>query len=314
MRVGKSPPRSRRHHFVDLRDRTGIVQVVFNPQVNTISHQEAQKLRSEFVIYVKGKVELRPLEMVNPNIPTGAIEVFVTEFEILSEAETPPFPIEDQVAANEELRLQYRFLDLRRPSLQRNILIRHQLYQLARRYLADHGYIEIETPFLTRSTPEGARDYLVPSRLHPGNFYASRNHRNLFKQLLMIAGFDKYFQIVKCFRDEDLRADRQPEFTQIDIETSFPDRERFFGEMEALMALIFGEIRGASVPAPFIRLTYQEAMARFGVDKPDLRFGMELVDLSDLAPQTEFKVFVDFALETQDEIHLNAAKLQLGVE
>lgn len=279
--------------FVDLRDRTGIVQVVFNPEVDTISHHEAQKIRSEFVIWARGKVEPRPEDMVNPNITTGAIEVFVTEFGILSEAETPPFPIEDQVTANEELRLQYRFLDLRRPCLQQNLLLRHKAYQIVRNYLTEGGYIEVETPFLTKSTPEGARDYLVPSRVHPGNFYALPQSPQLFKQLLMISGFDKYFQIVKCFRDEDLRADRQPEFTQIDIEVSFIHQESFFAEIEQMLTLIFGELRGVEVQTPFPILTYQEAIDRYGVDNPDLRFGLELVDISDIAPQTGFKVFTE---------------------
>ena len=279
--------------FVDLRDRTGIVQIVFNPEVNTLSHQEAERLRTEYVIGLKGRVELRPADMVNPNIATGEIEVFVTEFELLSESETPPFPIEDATSANEELRLQYRFLDLRRPALMQNLLRRHQAYQLARNYLASRGYIEVETPCLMKSTPEGARDYLVPSRVHPGHFFALPQSPQLFKQMLMIAGLDKYFQIAKCFRDEDLRADRQPEFTQIDIETSFPDLDTFFGEMEALMALMFGELRGATVQTPFPRLTYQEAMSRFGVDNPDLRYGMELVDIADIAGMSEFKVFAD---------------------
>lgn len=279
--------------FVDLRDRTGIVQVVFNPEVDTISHHEAQKIRSEFVICARGKVEPRPEDMVNPSVTTGAFEIFVTEFEILSEAGTPPFPIEDQVTANEELRLQYRFLDLRRPCLQQNLLLRHKAYQIVRNYLTEGGYIEVETPFLTKSTPEGARDYLVPSRVHPGNFYALPQSPQLFKQLLMISGFDKYFQIVKCFRDEDLRADRQPEFTQIDIEVSFINQESFFAEMEHMLTLIFGELRGVEVQTPFPILTYQEAIDRYGVDNPDLRFGLELVDISDIAPQTGFKVFTE---------------------
>ena len=281
--------------FVDLRDRTGIVQVVFNPEVNTVSHQEAQRIRSEYVLCVKGQVELRPPDMVNPNLATGDIEVFATAFELLSEAETPPFPIEDEVTSNEELRLHYRFLDLRRPALQKNLLLRHRAYQLVRNYLAGRDYIEVETPCLTKSTPEGARDYLVPSRVHPGNFFALPQSPQLFKQLLMISGFDKYFQIVKCFRDEDLRADRQPEFTQIDIETSFMDREDFFAEMEQLMVQLFGELRGVSVPTPFQRMTYQEAMDRFGVDNPDLRYGMEFVNITDIAAATEFKVFTDTA-------------------
>lgn len=279
--------------FVDLRDRTGLAQIVFNPEVDTISHTDAQKIRSEYVICAKGRVELRPSDMINPNMKTGEIEVFITEFEILSEAETPLFPIEDTVAANEELRLQYRFLDLRRPHLQQNLLTRHKLYQIVRNYLSNRGFIEVETPILTKSTPEGARDYLVPSRVNPGKFYALPQSPQLFKQLLMIAGFDRYFQIVKCFRDEDLRADRQPEFTQIDIEVSFMDQESFFAEMEQMLTRIFSEIRGITVPVPFPVLTYQEAMDRYGVDNPDLRFGMELVDISDIAGQTEFKVFAE---------------------
>ncbi len=279
--------------FVDLRDRTGLVQIVFNPEVDTLSHSEAQKIRSEYVLCAKGRVEPRPAEMVNPNLKTGAIEMFVTEFEILSEAETPPFAIEDDIAASEEIRLKYRFLDLRRPELQQNLLTRHKLYQIVRNYLARHDYIEVETPFLTKSTPEGARDYLVPSRVSPGNFYALPQSPQLFKQLLMISGFDKYFQIVRCFRDEDLRAERQPEFTQIDIETSFLDRESFFTEMETMIGLIFQQLRGVSVPTPFPTLTYQEAIDRYGVDNPDLRFALELVDISDIAKNTNFKVFTD---------------------
>ncbi|MCP4399304.1 MAG: aspartate--tRNA ligase [bacterium] len=279
--------------FVDLRDRTGLVQIVFNPEVNTLSHHDAQKIRSEFVLCAKGRVEPRPEDMLNPNLSTGEIEVFVTEFKILSESETPPFPIEDLVAANEELRLQYRFLDLRRPGLQQNLLMRHKAYQIVRNFLAERDYIEVETPMLTKSTPEGARDYLVPSRVNPGNFYALPQSPQLFKQLLMISGFDKYFQIVKCFRDEDLRADRQPEFTQIDIETSFIDWESFFKDMEQMLLRLFKELRDVDVPTPFPILTYQESMDRYGVDNPDLRFGLELVDVSDIALKTDFKVFSD---------------------
>ena len=279
--------------FIDLRDRTGLVQIVFNPKVDTFSHSEAHKIRSEYVIRAKGKVEPRPPDMINPNMKTGEIEVAVTDFEILSEAETPPFPIEDDVAAREELRLQYRFLDLRRPPLQKNLFIRHKLYQLVRHYLSERGFIEVETPFLIKSTPEGARDFLVPSRISPGHFYALPQSPQLFKQLLMISGFDRYFQIVKCFRDEDLRADRQPEFTQIDIEMSFLDRESLFHEMEQMMALVFGELRETSVPTPFPIMTYQEAMDRFGMDNPDIRFGMELVDITSIAKETAFKVFTE---------------------
>jgi aspartyl-tRNA synthetase len=279
--------------FIDLRDRTGLVQIVFNPKVDTFSHSEAHKIRSEYVIRAKGKVEPRPPDMINPNMKTGEIEVAVTDFEILSEAETPLFPIEDDVAAREELRLQYRFLDLRRPSLQKNLFIRHKVYQLVRNYLSERGFIEVETPFLTKSTPEGARDFLVPSRISPGHFYALPQSPQLFKQLLMISGFDRYFQIVKCFRDEDLRADRQPEFTQIDIEMSFMDRESLFHEMEQMMALVFSELRETSVLTPFPIMTYQEAMDRFGMDNPDIRFGMELVDITSIAKETAFKVFTE---------------------
>ncbi|MDY0095919.1 MAG: aspartate--tRNA ligase [Candidatus Vecturithrix sp.] len=279
--------------FVDLRDRTGLVQIVFNPEVDTISHSEAQRIRSEFVICAKGNVELRPADMMNPNLPTGEIEVFVTEFEILSEADTPPFPIEDEVSANEELRLKYRFIDLRRPRLQHNLFTRHRVYQIVRNYLSERGYIEVETPILTKSTPEGARDFLVPSRISPGTFYALPQSPQLFKQLLMIAGFDKYFQIAKCFRDEDLRADRQPEFTQIDIETSFFTREQLFAEMEEMVARIFEQIRHVTIPTPFPRLTYQESMDRYGVDNPDLRFGLELINISDLVQNSGFQVFTE---------------------
>ena len=279
--------------FVDLRDRTGLVQLVFNPEVQTFDYQEAHRIRSEYVLGVKGHVQLRPAAMRNPKMPTGEIEIAITDFAILSEAETPPFAIEDDVAVKEDLRLQYRFLDLRRPQLQQNLRRRHQVAQLVRNYLAGQGFIEVETPFLTKSTPEGARDYLVPSRVSPGSFYALPQSPQLFKQLLMIAGFDKYFQIVKCFRDEDLRADRQPEFTQIDIEVSFIERASFFQTMEEMIALVFREIRGVTIPTPFPILTYREAIDRFGVDNPDLRFGLELVDLTDLAQQTDFKVFTE---------------------
>jgi aspartyl-tRNA synthetase len=279
--------------FVDLRDRTGLVQIVFKPDADTFSHTEAHKIRPEYVLCAHGKVEPRPADMINPKMQTGEIEVVISEFVLLSHAETPPFAIEDDVAASEEVRLHYRFLDLRRPRLQQNLITRHRLYQLVRNFLAEHGYIEVETPFLTKSTPEGARDYLVPSRVNPGRFYALPQSPQLFKQLLMIAGFDRYFQIVKCFRDEDLRADRQPEFTQIDIEVSFLQREAFFHEMEQMMALLFEELRGATVPTPFPILSYQEAVDRFGMDNPDLRFGMELVEITELAGQTDFQVFTE---------------------
>lgn len=279
--------------FVDLRDRTGIVQIVFNPALYKESHEMARQLRNEYVIGVEGLVEKRPEGMENPSIPTGRIEILGEKLTIFNEAETPPFPIEDGIIASEDLRLTYRYLDLRRPSLRDNFILRHKVYQIVRNFLSDRGFIEIETPFLTKSTPEGARDYLVPSRIQPGKFYALPQSPQLFKQLLMIAGFDRYFQIVKCFRDEDLRADRQPEFTQIDIETSFMDREELFRITEDLIKALFEPLRNVQLTTPFQTMSYQEAMDRYGSDKPDLRFGMELVDVSDIAQRTEFRVFTE---------------------
>jgi aspartyl-tRNA synthetase len=264
--------------FVDLRDREGITQIVFSPEIDAEVHQRAKALRSEFVIGVRGRVSLRDPELVNPNLATGQVEVLAGELVVHSEARTPPFPVEDEVTAAEELRLKYRYLDLRRPSVQANLRLRHKVMMAVRSYLDAEGYWEVETPFLTRSTPEGARDYLVPSRLYHGQFYALPQSPQLFKQLLMVSGVEKYFQIVRCFRDEDLRADRQPEFTQIDIEVSFPDLNQFFASIEGLMQSIF-RVAGAEIEVPFPRMNYQEAMDRYGSDKPDTRFAVELVDL-----------------------------------
>jgi aspartyl-tRNA synthetase len=277
--------------FIDLRDRTGIVQVVFNPQISPETHELAQRLRNEFVLSVTGTVCLRPEESVNSKLATGEIEVFARSLEILNQAETPPFVVEDEIDASEDIRLKYRYLDLRRPSLQRNFFIRHRATIAVRNYFDRLGFVEIETPFLTKSTPEGARDFLVPSRLSRGSFYALPQSPQLFKQILMVAGLDKYFQIVKCFRDEDLRADRQPEFTQIDVEMSFVTREDIISVTEGMMAEIYRATLGAELSLPLPRLTYEEAISRFGTDAPDLRFGMELTDISDIAQESEFKVF-----------------------
>ncbi|NDL67609.1 aspartate--tRNA ligase [Anaerotalea alkaliphila] len=278
--------------FVDLRDRTGLLQIVFDMEtIGAEGFKKAEHIRSEFVIAVEGMVEKRDPETVNPNIPTGILEVRASGLRILSEAETPPFMIEENSKVKEELRLKYRYLDLRRPDLQRNMMLRHQVANLSRNFLNDQGFLDIETPMLTKSTPEGARDYLVPSRVHGGHFYALPQSPQIFKQLLMLSGYDKYYQITKCFRDEDLRADRQPEFTQIDMELSFVDVDDVIGVNEALLQKMFKDAIGVEVPLPIERLTYQDAMDRFGSDKPDLRFGMELVDVSDVVRDCGFKVF-----------------------
>jgi aspartyl-tRNA synthetase len=277
--------------FVDLRDRDGITQVVFNPQVSKTVHEKAQEIRSEYVLGIKGKVAARPEDMINPNMATGAIEILVEELRIFSRAKTPVFLIEDRVEASENIRLQHRYLDLRRPQLKRNLLARHKATMAVRNYLDHNGFIDIETPFLTKSTPEGARDYLVPSRVNPGQFYALPQSPQLFKQLLMVAGFDRYYQIVKCFRDEDLRADRQPEFTQIDMELSFADEEQIMEMAEGMICAIFKHVLGMDLVPPFPRLTYAEAMDRFGLDRPDLRFGLELKNVSDIVEKTGFKLF-----------------------
>ncbi len=279
--------------FVDLRDREGITQVVFNPQRAPEAHARAEAIRSEFVLGVRGRVEPRPEGMLNPNLPTGAIEVMASELRILNTAQTPPFLIEDNVEVAEGTRLKHRHVDLRRPRLQRNLRLRHQAALAVRSYLNAQGFLDLETPFLTKSTPEGARDYLVPSRVNPGLFYALPQSPQLFKQLFMIAGFDRYYQIVRCFRDEDLRADRQPEFTQIDIEMSFVGEEDVMRTAEGLVAALFRSVLGLELKTPFPRLPYAEAIARYGLDKPDTRFGLELKDVSDIVGASGFKVFAD---------------------
>ena len=277
--------------FVDLRDRSGILQLIFeNGDVSEEDFEKAGRLRSEFVIAAVGVVEARS-GAVNENLATGEIEIRVKELRILSESETPPFPIEENSKTKEELRLKYRYLDLRRPDLQKNLIMRSKAATLTRQFLADEGFLEIETPILVGSTPEGARDYLVPSRVHQGSFYALPQSPQLFKQLLMCSGYDRYFQIAKCFRDEDLRADRQPEFTQIDMELSFVDVDDVIDVNERLLAKLFKEILDVEVPLPIQRMTWQEAMDRFGSDKPDIRFGMELVDVSEVVKDSEFVVF-----------------------
>lgn len=276
--------------FVDLRDRSGIVQLVFSEEKNPKEYAIAKKLRSEFVIGVKGRVLNRGEKDTNPHMPTGQIEVLVSQIEIFSESDTPPFPVEDDAIISEELKLEYRYLDLRRPIQNKRIQERHKLLQIVRNHLSKEGFIEIETPFLTRSTPEGARDFLVPSRLRAGNFYALPQSPQLFKQLCMVAGFDKYFQIVRCFRDEDLRADRQPEFTQIDIEMSFPTEEIIMKMAEKLLERIFKEFSfEATFPVP--KISYKEAMEKYGTDKPDLRFGIEIETLNNLVKGCSFGVF-----------------------
>ena len=295
--------------FVDLRDRTGLLQIIFeNGSIDEAGFEKAGKLRSEFVIAVVGTVEARS-GAVNENLATGEIEIRAREIRILSESETPPFPIEENSKTKEELRLKYRFLDLRRPDLQRNLMMRSKAATLTRQFLAEEGFLEIETPMLIKSTPEGARDYLVPSRVHPGNFYALPQSPQIFKQLLMCSGYDRYFQIVKCFRDEDLRADRQPEFTQIDMELSFVDVDDVIDVNERLLAKLFKEILGVEVSLPIPRMTWQEAMDRFGSDKPDIRFGMELVDVSEVVKDCEFVVFKN-ALENGGSVRGINAKGQ----
>ncbi|WP_224982911.1 aspartate--tRNA ligase [Geomonas agri] len=279
--------------FVDLRDRDGVAQVVFDPERNADAHAKAETARNEFVLAIKGTVAARPEGTVNPKMKTGEVEVLVKECKLLNPSKALPFTLDGFVDVNENIRLKYRYLDLRTGQLQQNLILRSKVAQLTRSYLTDNGFLELETPFLTKSTPEGARDFLVPSRINKGEFYALPQSPQLFKQILMVSGFDRYFQIVRCFRDEDLRADRQPEFTQIDCEMSFIDREDIITVMEGLMARIFSEAGGVKVELPIQRMTYQEAIRRFGVDNPDLRFGLELVELSDIVKNSGFKVFAD---------------------
>jgi len=277
--------------FIDLRDRTGIVQIVFNPEFSREAHEIGDKARNEYVLGVKGQVVERDPETYNPNLATGEIEVRVTEVEILNPAKNPPFFIEDGIEIDESLRLKYRYLDLRRPEMQRTLMLRSKAAKVFRDFLDEHGFIEVETPILTKSTPEGARDYLVPSRVHPGEFFALPQSPQLFKQLLMIGGLERYYQIARCFRDEDLRADRQPEFTQVDIETSFLERDQLLDLMEQLVVRLFKETIGVDIPRPFQRLTYDEAMNKYGSDKPDLRFGLELETVTDIVAGSDVKVF-----------------------
>jgi aspartyl-tRNA synthetase len=290
---------TRRDHggliFIDLRDRAGITQVVFNPEINDAVHQQAHQLRSEYCITIQGKVRSRPEGMANPNLKTGEIEVMVNSYQLLNTSKTPPFSLEDTAEVSETVRLRYRYLDLRRPNLQKNFFVRHQAFRFIRNFLDQKGFCDVETPFLTKSTPEGARDYLVPSRVQQGKFFALPQSPQLFKQLLMVAGFDRYYQIVRCFRDEDLRADRQPEFTQLDMEMSFISEEDIYILIEELIYNLFKEILEIEIPRPIRRLTYEEALNRFGTDRPDLRFGLEITDLTPLVKKSEVKVFVEVA-------------------
>ncbi|WML59620.1 aspartate--tRNA ligase [Neobacillus sp. PS2-9] len=277
--------------FIDLRDRSGIVQVVFNPDLSTEALQTAEKIRNEYVLDIVGTVVSREAGTINENLKTGKIEVQAEKVTIINEAKTPPFMISDKTDASEDVRLKYRYLDFRRPVIFETLKMRHQVTKQIRDFLDSEGFLDIETPILTKSTPEGARDYLVPSRVHPGEFYALPQSPQLFKQLLMVGGVERYYQIARCFRDEDLRADRQPEFTQIDIETSFLSQEDIMGMMETMMSKLMKEVKGVDIPAAFPRMTYDEAMSRYGSDKPDTRFGLELVDLSEIVKDSGFKVF-----------------------
>ncbi len=277
--------------FIDLRDRSGIVQTVFNPAYSGEALSVAERVRTEYVLAVKGTVVKRDEETINKNLPTGELEVRVTEIEVLNAAKTPPFFIEDGVEVDESLRLKYRYLDLRRPEMQKTLMLRSKSAKIFRNFLDDQGFVEVETPILSKSTPEGARDYLVPSRVHEGEFFALPQSPQIYKQLLMVSGIERYYQMARCFRDEDLRSDRQPEFTQIDLEMSFVSRDDILGMIEELMAKLFRETIGVEVQLPFQRLTHADAMAKYGSDKPDLRFGMELVDVGDIVETSEVKVF-----------------------
>ncbi len=286
---------ARRDHggviFIDLRDRYGITQIVFNPKFNKETHEHAENLRREDVLEVNGVVKKRGEDLENPKLKTGSIEVFIDKLKILNKAETPPIDVDDRVDVNEDMRLKYRYLDLRKPRMQQNLMTRHKVTMAVREFFDKGGFLEIETPILAKSTPEGARDYLVPSRVNPGKFYALPQSPQLFKQLLMVSGMDKYFQIVKCFRDEDLRADRQPEFTQIDVEMSFVDEDDIYRTMEGMIKHIWKKVLGVDVKIPFPRMSYAEAMARYGSDKPDTRFNLELIDVSDIVKNSGFEVF-----------------------
>ena len=277
--------------FIDLRDREGIVQVVVEEEKVPEVYDKAVSIRPEWVIGITGEVRRRPPGTENPRLKTGNYEILAREIKVFSKSEVPPFPIEEETHVSEELKLRYRYLDLRRSSMKDNLIFRHRAYQVVRNFLVSEGFIEIETPFLTRSTPEGARDFIVPSRIHPGKFYALPQSPQLFKQILMVAGFDRYFQIVRCFRDEDLRADRQPEFTQIDFEMSFVEEDDVIDVSERLVAELFRELMGVEIPLPLERITYSEAMNRYGTDRPDRRFGLELIDLTEVFKESEFKVF-----------------------
>jgi len=277
--------------FIDLRDRSGLIQIVFSPEVNQEAFHLAEQVRNEYVVAAKGKVRRRPQETENPNLKTGRIEVYIDKMEVLSAARTPPFYIENDIDVDETLRLKYRYLDLRRPEMRDNLILRHRVIKIMRDFLDRNGFLEIETPMLTKSSPEGARDYLVPSRVHPGQFYALPQSPQIFKQLLMVAGMEKYFQIARCFRDEDLRADRQPEFTQLDMEMSFIDEEDIFTLVEELVQAIFSGGIDRQVNIPFPRISYNEAMTKYGSDKPDLRFGLEIQDITDIVKDVDFKVF-----------------------
>jgi aspartyl-tRNA synthetase len=277
--------------FIDLRDRSGIVQIVCNPEINAEALEIGDKVRNEFVLAVHGKVVERDAETINSNLATGEIEIQVEVIEVLNAAKNPPFFIEDEIEIDENIRLKYRYLDIRRPEMQKTLLLRSKSAKIFRDFLDDHGFLEVETPILTKSTPEGARDYLVPSRVHPGEFFALPQSPQIFKQLLMVGGVERYYQIARCFRDEDLRADRQPEFTQVDIETSFMTDQQLQDMMEELLVRLFKETVNVEIPRPFQRISYADAINRYGSDKPDLRFGLELVDLSDVLATSEVKVF-----------------------
>lgn len=292
--------------FIDIRDRHGITQIVFEPSFNETAHEIGKDLRSEFVISIEGKVRRRPEGTENSGITTGYVDVMVERVVVLNKSLTPPFQIKDGVEVNEDVRLKYRYLDLRRKEMQDNMILRHKMYQSVRKYFDANSFVEIETPVLMKSTPEGARDFLVPSRTHKGRFYALPQSPQQYKQLLMVAGFDRYFQIVKCFRDEDLRADRQPEFTQIDLEMSFVDTEDVFEIMEGLMKQLMKEVKGYDLKTPIPRLTFNEAMEKYGSDKPDLRFDLEMTTLNETFVQTEFKVFKDILAEKGVITGLNA--------